>query len=63
MQKLQNLYSNDPKNRSSFPADDAIFKILYLAIKNASQKWTIPTKMIFPDYFLLNYWFKEQSSR
>jgi len=32
------------KNRSSFSTDDAIFKILYLAIRNASQKWTMPIK-------------------
>jgi len=32
------------KNRSSFPTDDAIFKILYLAIRNASQKWTMPIR-------------------
>lgn len=32
------------KNRSSFPTDDAIFKILYLAIKNASKKWTMPIR-------------------
>jgi len=32
------------KNRSSFPTDDAIFKILYLAIRNASEKWTMPIK-------------------
>src|SRR5215469_16135581 len=32
------------KNRSSFPTDDAIFKILYLAIRNASEKWTMPIR-------------------
>ena len=32
------------KNRSSFPTDDAIFKLLYLAIRNASQKWTMPIR-------------------
>jgi len=32
------------KNRSSFPTDDAIFKILYLVICNASQKWTMPIR-------------------
>jgi len=30
------------KNRGSFPNDDAVFKILYLALKNASKKWTMP---------------------
>ena len=32
------------KNRLLFPSDDAIFKILYLAIRNASAKWTMPIK-------------------
>ena len=32
------------KNRSSFPTDDALFKILYLAISNASKKWTMPIR-------------------
>jgi transposase-like protein len=30
------------KNRSTFVNDEAIFKILYLAIRNASEKWTMP---------------------
>ena len=30
------------KNRSTFSTDDAILKILYLAIRNASKKWTMP---------------------
>ena len=32
------------KNRSTFSTDDAIYKILYLAIRNASEKWTMPIK-------------------
>jgi transposase-like protein len=32
------------KNRSSFSTDDAIFKILYLAIRNASKRWTMPVR-------------------
>jgi transposase-like protein len=32
------------KNRSSFSTDDAIFKLLYLAIRNASEKWTMPIR-------------------
>ena len=30
------------KNRGSFPSDDACAKIMYLAIKNATQKWGRP---------------------
>jgi len=32
------------KNRSTFCTDDAILKILYLAIRNASKKWTVPIR-------------------
>jgi transposase-like protein len=28
------------KNRAMFPSDEAVFKILYLALKNISQRWT-----------------------
>lgn len=30
------------KNRGSFPSDEAVFKILYLALRNAAKKWTMP---------------------
>jgi putative transposase len=30
------------KNRGSFPNDDAMLKLLYLALKNISKKWTMP---------------------
>lgn len=32
------------KNRSAFPDDDSIYKIMYLAIGKASQKWTQPIR-------------------
>jgi transposase-like protein len=32
------------KNRLSFSTDEAIFKILYLAIRNAGKKWTMPIR-------------------
>ncbi len=32
------------KNRQIFPNDNAVLKILYLAIGNASKKWTMPIK-------------------
>jgi len=32
------------KNRSLFPNDEAVFKILYLAIRNAAKKWTMPIR-------------------
>jgi transposase-like protein len=30
------------RNKSTFPTDDAIFKVMYLALRNASKKWTMP---------------------
>lgn len=30
------------KNRAVFPTDDSLFKLLYLAVKNVSVKWTTP---------------------
>jgi putative transposase len=32
------------KNRGSFPSDEAMFKLLYLALNNISKKWTMPIK-------------------
>jgi putative transposase len=32
------------KNRSLFPNDEAVFKLLYLALKNIEKKWTMPIK-------------------
>ncbi|GMO55613.1 MAG: IS256-like element ISSod18 family transposase [Termitinemataceae bacterium] len=32
------------RNRSTFVNDDAIFKIMYLALRNASKKWTMPIR-------------------
>ncbi len=30
------------KNRSLFPSDEAVFKLLYLGLRNISQRWTMP---------------------
>lgn len=32
------------KNRGSFPNDDSMIKLLYLALKNISKKWTMPIR-------------------
>lgn len=32
------------KNRGSFPSDESMFKLLYLALTNISKKWTMPIK-------------------
>ena len=31
-------------NRALFPNDEAVFKLLYLALNNASKKWTMPIR-------------------
>ena len=30
------------KSRGSFPNDDAVLKLLYLALRNIAKKWTMP---------------------
>ena len=47
------------KTRGSFPNQEAVFKLLYLALENASKKWTMPVQnwkgalqrfaILFPD--------------
>ena len=32
------------KNRGSFPSDEALSKLFYLALRNISQKWTMPIR-------------------
>jgi putative transposase len=32
------------KMRGSFPNDEAAFKLLYLALRNAAKKWTMPVQ-------------------
>lgn len=32
------------KNRGSFPSDEAMLKLLYLAIRNIAKKWTLPIR-------------------
>ena len=32
------------KNRAAFPDDEAIIKIMYLAISKAAKKWTMPIR-------------------
>lgn len=32
------------KNRGSFPSDEALMKLFYLALKKISKKWTMPIR-------------------
>jgi putative transposase len=32
------------KNKHIFPSDEAVFKMLYLALQRIAKKWTMPIK-------------------
>ena len=32
------------KNRGHFPNDEAMFKLVYLALKNIAKKWAMPIR-------------------
>ena len=32
------------KNRGSFPSDEALLKLFFLALRNVSKKWTLPIR-------------------
>jgi putative transposase len=32
------------RNHRSFPTDESVMKVIYLAIQNISKKWTIPIR-------------------
>ena len=42
IESLNNSLRKVIKNRGSFPSDEAAIKLLYLALRNASRKWTRP---------------------
>lgn len=35
---------NITETRASFPTDDEVFKLFYLALNNIRQKWTMPVR-------------------
>jgi putative transposase len=45
------------RNRRIFPSDESAIKLIYLAIRNASQKWTLPIRDWKPalNFFLLKF--------
>ncbi|PIE04053.1 MAG: IS256 family transposase, partial [Spirochaetales bacterium] len=45
------------KNRKIFPNDNSVFKIIYLAIEQASRKWSMPIREWKPamNRFALEY--------
>jgi putative transposase len=36
------------KSRGSFPHEDAVMKLFYLALRNISQKWSMPLRDLKP---------------
>lgn len=45
------------KNKRVFPSDEAVFKLLYLAIERISKKWTMPIQNWKPamNYFMIEH--------
>ena len=42
IENLNGKISKYTKNKMSFPTDDAVIKSVYLALKEATKKWTMP---------------------
>jgi putative transposase len=44
IESLNMLLRKVTKNRGPFPSDEAMFKLIYLALKNIEKKWTMPIR-------------------
>ncbi len=44
IESLNSQFRKVIKNKKVFPSDDAVYKILYLAINNLEKKWTMPAR-------------------
>ena len=44
IESLNSVVSKAIKKRKLFPTDDSAKKVIYLAIKAASKKWTMPIR-------------------
>ena len=44
IESLNSSLKKVTKKRSAFPTDDAIYKVLYLALTSSSKKWTMPIR-------------------
>jgi putative transposase len=44
IESLNNALRKVTKNRNSFPNDDAVIKLLYMALQNIMKKWTMPLR-------------------
>ncbi|ENG1469963.1 transposase, partial [Yersinia enterocolitica] len=44
IESLNSVIRQAIKKRKVFPTDDSVKKVIYLAIKDASKKWSMPIK-------------------
>jgi|TARA_B100002003_G_C14095265_1_gene526813 putative transposase len=44
IESLNNSLRKVTKNRNSFPSDEAVIKLLYMALRNIMKKWTMPIR-------------------
>ncbi|MBA2367798.1 MAG: transposase [Candidatus Protochlamydia sp.] len=44
VESLHRQFRKVTKNRAIFPTDEALFKMLFLAARDISKKWTMPIK-------------------
>ncbi len=44
IESLNSVIRKATKNRKIFPNDNSVFKIIYLAIEQASRKWSMPLR-------------------
>jgi putative transposase len=44
IESLNMMLRKVSKNRAQFPNDEAVFKLLYLALSKISKRWTMPLK-------------------
>lgn len=57
IESLNSVIRKSIKNRKIFPNDNSAFKVIYLAVRQASKKWTMPLRNWKPamNRFLLEY--------
>ena len=57
IESLNSVIRKSIKNRRIFPNDKSAFKVIYLAVQQASKKWTMPLRAWKPamNRFLLEY--------
>lgn len=44
VESLHRQFRKATKNRSVFPTDESLFKLLFLTVRGLSDKWTLPIK-------------------